>query len=92
MAPSRGKAWRKKFFECNDHQGYTKNTCTEFQEKILNSCEVLDKHCLKWAQKYTPKYPQEGHDVEKNSAVTLKRNTKNVCTKFQRTYWSDLKK
>ena len=26
--------------------------------------------------------PQEDHDMEKNSAVTLKRNTKNICTKF----------
>ena len=33
--------------ECSDHQGYTKNTCTKFHEKILNSYEVLDKQCPK---------------------------------------------
>ena len=40
----------------------------------------------KMSPKIPPKAPQEGHDMEKNSAVTLKRNTKNVCTKFHRTY------
>ena len=42
--------------------------------------------------KLPPKAPQEGHDMEKNSAVTLKRNTKNVCTKFHKTYYTVLKK
>ena len=40
----------------------------------MNSYEVLDKHCPKWAQKYPPlKAPQEGHDMEKNNTVTLKK-------------------
>ena len=33
--------------ERSDHQGYTKNTCTKFNEKMLNSYEVLDKYCPK---------------------------------------------
>ena len=43
--PQQRKAWWKKLFECSVHQGYTKNICTKFHEKILNSYEVLDKHC-----------------------------------------------
>ena len=65
MTPSKGKAWCKKFFECNDHPGYTKNTCTKFNEKILNSHEILDKHCPKWAQKCPPNAPHDGQDMEK---------------------------
>ena len=70
--PQQRKAWCKKFFECSVHQVYTKNICTKFHEKILNSYEVLDKHCQKWAQKYPPIAPQEGHDMEKSSAMTQK--------------------
>ena len=36
--------------------------------------------------KISPKAPKDGHDVKKNSAVTFKKNIKNVCTKFHRTY------
>ena len=36
--------------------------------------------------KIPPKTPQVGHDMEKYSAVILKKTTENVCTKFHRTY------
>ena len=40
----------------------------------------------KMSPKIPPKAPYEGHDMEKkNIPVTLKRNTKSVCTKFHRT-------
>ena len=38
--------------------------------KNIEQFEVLDKHCSKWALKYPPKAPQQGHDVEENSALT----------------------
>ena len=37
---------------------------------------------VQMSPKIPPKAPQQDHDMEKNSAATLKRNTKNVCTKF----------
>ena len=37
----------KNSFYCSDHDSHTKNTCTKFHEKILNSYEVLDKYCPK---------------------------------------------
>ena len=36
--------------------------------------------------KIPSKAPQVGHDMEKYSAVILKKTIENVCTKFHRTY------
>ena len=83
--PHKEKAWCKTFSEGINHPGYTMNTCTKFHEKILNSHEILDKPCPKWAQKCPPNAPQQGQDMEKNSTVTLKRNIKDVCAKFHGT-------
>ena len=46
----------------------------------------------KMSPKIPPKASQKGHDMEKNNSVTFERNTKNVCTKFHRTYLTVLKK
>ena len=79
QSPAEGS--HKIFFECSNHQGYYKNTCKKFHEKILNSSEVLDEHSQKWGQTL-PRLPRRVMICKKNRAVTLKRNTKNVCTKF----------
>ena len=47
MALREGEHDTKNIFQCSDHQGYAKNTCTKFHEKILIGSEVLEKHSPK---------------------------------------------
>ena len=43
-SPAEGGHDVKKFFECSDPQGYTKNNCKKFCEKILNDSHQIKKH------------------------------------------------
>ena len=47
MVPQRGGNDVKKIFSISDDQSYTKNACTKFHGKILNSYDVLEEHSPK---------------------------------------------